>query len=357
MILRKGRKEMLIPSRSPGCFKPYTRPIVKLAATDLKPGKLEQLFLQGAKAVILENDPRVGQLCDWFWGEGDRESGKTQKEKMAWADNILDMGWNHQANNISSGDMLRFIPGGIGHIARKILIFPGTDEQHLQTIPEFFWKGNQQIRLPNQIIELAWDLMSDILRSSVTVNFDQNGHGVTINLLKYPESYKDFEKIWTLFADSSGEWTKIGQRIDSSKALAAGVFNTKGLRDLFAIASLIPWMGVFARKLKRSLVDKTNPKDSEDYQVIGGPHVDGSNWLVGLTSQRDSIITEIHDGAQWVELPLTPYTLAIFPGQKIKGKLSVKPTEHRILIKKNKLRNFQTNFTLNISIVDLPKTL
>ena len=347
---------MLITSRSPGCFKTLTNPIVKLLATDLKPGRLEQLFLQGAKAVILENDPRVGQLCEWFLGKKGSASGKTQKEKMEWGDSIFDIGRNHQTNNLFSGDMLRFTPGAIGHIARKIIIFPSAKDQHLQTFPGFFWKGNQPIRLPNQIKELAWDLMSDILLSSIPNKFDKNGYGVAINLLKYPESHKDFEKILTLLADSSGRWTRIGQSLDASKALAAGIFNTKGVRDLFAIASLIPGIGVFLRKLNRSLVDKTNSRDSESYQIIGGPHTDGNNWLVGLASERDSIITEIHDGAQWVELPLTPNTLAIFPGQKIKGKLAVEPTVHRILIKKNKVRNFQTNFTLSINIVDLPKT-
>ena len=53
---------MLVPRKSPYHSKRVSSPIVGLSALDLRPRRLGELFLRGAKAAILENDPRLGQL-------------------------------------------------------------------------------------------------------------------------------------------------------------------------------------------------------------------------------------------------------------------------------------------------------
>ena len=277
----------LIPCNvNPYHSKVGSSPIVKFSTPDLRPGRLGELFLQGAKVAILEGDPRVGQLWELLLGPKESGSEKTRVERMGWADSLLNMAWNHQSNNMVSGDMLWFTPERIGYIARKIIIFPSPDGQSLQTTPELFWSGDYRMRLPNRVSQLAWELMSDILRSTVLDKFEKGDYAVSLGLLKYPNSFAEFEKIWTLLTDSnhSDRWARMGQRLDSTKGKAAGVFDNNGLRDLFAFASLIPGLGALVHKLNRALDGNGEGTVPENFRIIGAPHTDGTKWITCLAS-------------------------------------------------------------------------
>jgi hypothetical protein len=226
--------------------------------------------------------------------------------------------------------MLRFIPGGIGHIARKIMLVPKEDGD-IETLP----RRLSNVSIPQDLLQSVWELMTDVLHSTFPAHSELPPYAVTIELLKYPSSFAEIEKIAALLSDSCGEWTRLGMKIDTWKMEAVGLFNLPYLRDCMAFASLIPGLRDVVRRLNRWMIPFSRKFVHEDTRIIGSPHCDGSKILTALLSERETITTEIHTGQQWLPLPLRPDRLTIIPALEIDPQLGILPTLHRILVQEN----------------------
>ena len=83
--------------------------------------------------------------------------------------------------------------------------------------------------------------------------------------------------------------------------------------------------------------------------------MDGSKALTALASDRDVLRTEVYDGKEWLELPLTNDSLAILPSRKLDRGLGVPPTWHRVLIDERRESDRpRPNVTLAFGVVDPP---
>ncbi|MGI9542522.1 MAG: hypothetical protein ACR2MX_04635 [Cyclobacteriaceae bacterium] len=317
------------------------------------------LFQQGAKAVVLKGDPRI----PWLW----KSLIELQNGGHAiingpigpWETKIQDLALNHRQNDVYLGDMLRFTPGALAHIARKVLIFKDSNGQ-IKAIPDKFNNHEGNVVLKQKIYQTVWDISQDMLRSTLPENSDLKNYAVKIDMLHYPDSPEDLGRIFSLLADASGGWTRLGMKIDRIKAKATCFFDLKALRDLFALGSLIPGINILLRKINGFLFRFSKKKVPSDTLLVGEPHVDGPNILTALISNRDLLCTEVHGGkAGWVELPMSTDTLAIFPSEQL-GKIStISPTTHRILFKETDDPGEinKPNITLNLSVIHRPPNL
>jgi hypothetical protein len=177
--------------------------------------------------------------------------------------------------------------------------------------------------------------MTDVLRSTFPAQTNLPPYVVTIELLVYPSSFAEVEKIAALLSDTCGAWTRLGMKIDSWKAEAVGLFNLPYLRDCTALASLIPGLRDVLRTLNQWMTPFSRNFVRGDTRIIGAPHCDGSKILTALLSERETITTEIHSGQQWLPLPLTPDRLTIIPALEMDPHLGILPTWHRILVQEN----------------------
>lgn len=333
--------------------------IVQCAPQDLQPGKLGILFQQGAKAAVLHGDPRIS----WLWKnliEPQNEGRLVINEPMGpWRANIQDLALNHRSGDVYLGDMLRFTPGALAHIARKILIYKDSENQ-IKAIPAQFNDHEGHFSLKQEIYQTVWDIMQDMLRSTLPENNDLNKYAVKIDMLHYPQTVEDLDKIFTLLADASGAWTRLGMKMDRTKAMAVNVFDRRVMRDLFALGSLIPGINILLRKINAVLFEFSEKKVPNHSLLVGDPHVDGPNILTALMSDREFLSTELKAGkASWVELPLSTDSLAIFPSGEISSISEILPTVHRILFnKKNGLEGGeQPNITLLLAVILRPQNL
>jgi hypothetical protein len=243
--------------------------------------------------------------------------------------------------------MLRFIPGGFGHIARKIMLVHQEDGT-IETLPRHL----SNVSIPQDLLQSVWALMTDVLHSTFPAYSKLPPYVVTIELLKYPSSFAEVEKIAALLSDTCGAWTRLGMKIDSWKMEAVGLFDLPYLRDCAAIASLIPGLRGFLHRLNRWLIPFSHKCVQAGTRIIGSPHCDGSKIVSALLSERETITTEIHTGQRWLPLPLTPDRLTIIPAVEIDSHLGILPTWHRILVQENHpvdqpaKRNFTLSFTV-----------
>jgi hypothetical protein len=233
-----------------------------------------------------------------------------------------------------------------------MMIFQESDHQELQVIPESFWNGNERLSLSPDLLRTIWELMSYICRSAWLDGPEPLPYAVAIERLKYPNSTAEMDKLFHLLADSGGRWTHIGQRVDAYKAMATGPFDTKIIRDLFALSSLIPGVHQLLHRVNKFFRNFSRRDVPQAMRMIGDPHVDGNKILTALTSDRDVLVTEMYDGRDWLELPLSPNTLTIFPSKQ-SIPLGMTPTVHRILMKEQDHNSVSSspNVTLSIAIV------
>lgn len=339
-------------------FQSCSSPVIELSRDDLDPGKVGELLRNGAKSVILMDDPRVGCIWKGFLGCQDAEGAIADKSSLPWDTSLLNVTRNHVPGNMRLGDMIRFVPGGYAHIARKMIVFPSDDGERMQSVPQCFWDGDCQVRFSQQTLRTAWDLMSDVLRSTLPADFQWPRYAVKVELLKYPNSSDELENMFGLLADAAGGWTRLGHVLDCNKSMCNNVLGTRlnRLNDCVAWGSLIPGLRSLIRLAVNSLAKRNGNAVPENTRLVGGPHVDGSKVINGLASERDTLKTEVYDGKHWWELPLTNDTLAIFPSQKIYKQLGIAPTTHRILMDRESRSHVdgKPNITLNIGIVDRP---
>lgn len=326
--------------------------IISCSRADLQPGKLGMLLRDGGIAGILKNDPRI----KWLWDSQCGLPSIVQEMAYPWDSTIEEIARNHQKGSIVLGDMLRFVPGGLGYIARKSVLFKDSGNG-LKTTPEKFYGKEGCIEFNKEFLQIVWDIIHDVLRSMFSENYPLPAYGIKIELLKYPKGQASLDEINALLDDVSGFWTRIGRHLDKKKAETVGFLSLRGLKDLFALGHLIPGINNLLDGLNKSLPGANKREVSENSILIGEPHVD-NKILTALISDRDIIKTQVYDEKQeqWVSLPLTIDSLAFFPARLMNKKLKISPTIHRILLSKVRDREevLRPNITLNLSVVPWP---
>ena len=169
-------------------------------------------------------------------------------------------------------------------------------------------------------MEPVWNLISEVLVSALPATRSL-AYAVEVDVLVYPTSSSDVRNLHsllidgTLLADSSstaGFWSQLGHRMDASKDRAAGVFNMRGIRDLFAIASQIPGMRGPIALINEKMAVAGKGSKREGLQVVGGAHVDGSKYITGRWGQGELEPEYLWEG-RWFSLPVTDDAMAVFP--------------------------------------------
>ena len=323
--------------------------IAELTRDELKPGRVGQLFHKGVRAIHLQGDDRIAAL----WSE--LVLTPTEGTRRAfWQRGIADFARNHSATEMDVGDILRFCPGLFGHIARKTILYQEEGDQDIKMIPEYFWCEGERESWPQDILRVAWELASDIFKSVLPPTFNYPYYAVGLELLKYPSCLVELENIFNLLADSSGGWARIGQQMDTYKAMAEGLLDRKILRDLFALGSLVPGLRQSLHAFNQSLRPFSRYQVPDDAHIIGPPHTDASRTISCLGGDRDRITTEIYDGHQWHKLGFTPDSLYVFPSDALSNELNFEPTIHRYSTTKDRTYPVtdKPNVTLMIGIVN-----
>lgn len=302
------------------------RAIVHCSNSEVVSGRLGELFQQGAKALLLD-DHRAALIWKWMMDPQTPTGALGSGLLCGREDFLFRIASNHIPGNLNVGDMLRFIPGGIGHVARKI-VFVREENGGFKTTPRVFSEGT----IPLELLDTAWSIMTDLLRSTFPAQIPLPKYKVSLELLKYPHSFEEIERISSLLGDSSGRWTRIGMAMDAWKGQAAGLFNVKFFRDCTAIASVIPGINRILRAINDRMVPYSHKSVPDGISLVGAPHCDGSKILTVLLGDRDTLTTEVYTGQQWKTLPVTANRLAILPSEQMDSRLGIVPTLHRILI-------------------------
>jgi hypothetical protein len=320
--------------------------IVECPRKEFVPGRIGEYFRGGAKAVLLD-DPRAANIWQSLFSPLSRAVSSGDGSLFSGDENLFQIAQNHRAGDIDVGDMLRFIPGGIGHIARKVVLVPKEDGP-IETLPSHF----SNVSIPQELVGIVWELMTDILHSTFPAHSTLPPYVVTIEYLKYPFSFDEVEKIAALLSDTCGAWTRIGMRMDTWKMEAVGLFDIRYLRDCTAFASLVPGLREVLRKFNKWMMPFSHKYVQGDTRIIGSPHCDGSKILTAMLSERETLTTEIYTGQQWLTLPLTSDRLTIIPSLKINPHLGILPTLHRILVQKHPPidQPAKRNITLSLTV-------
>jgi hypothetical protein len=331
--------------------------IFKVTPREIERGELSRL-LQLGQAVVLTEDERISGLfrlvLDWL-GLNETSTDKESLFEM----NLLDLARNHRDGNMQAGDMLRFLPARYGHLARKFLVCSSSVNQSLEAFPDAFYLRDRRVPVPRMVLEWSWDVMCEVFKSAVPKHANMLNYAVEVDIFIYPRSASDINKLHALMADSGEFWSRLGHRMDASKATAVGMFDKKLIRDLFGVASLIPGIRRFARILNNRMLEASEKSVPEDYQLIGSPHVDGTKYISGLAGWRDNVHTQILSAKRWLPLPVTADSLALVPARKITSVSEIHATRHRVLLR-NGRGNESTvtrNITLSLAIVDRPANL
>src|SRR5262249_54157394 len=159
-------------------------------------GELSRLFQKG-QAVILEGDGRISRLfrsvLDWL---GFNEANATN-EQSPFKMNLLDLARNHREADLEVGDTVRFVPTSFVHLARKSVVCTGAD-QSLNAFPNVFYLQDRRVRVPHNILEWSWNLMSEVFRSVLPKHANTLPYAVEVDVLIYPNSLAEIHKLHTL---------------------------------------------------------------------------------------------------------------------------------------------------------------
>ena len=330
--------------------------IRRITSVGVKCGELSSLFRE-APAVILHRDDRINRLVDstldWL-GLANGSAGDS------FDSNLFDLARNHRSGNVRVGDILRFMPKVFGHIARKFVVYPGAGDSSPQAWPRAFYSGNRRVPVPQDIVESAWNLMSEVLMSALPAQAGSLAYAVEVDVLVYPTSSFDVSRTHALLADSTGFWSQLGHRIDARKDHANGLFQRKGIRDLFGIASLIPGFGGLLSALNERMSVVGEDSTPKDHYVIASAHVDDTRYITGLMGLRENLDTEIRWEERWISLPVTADAIALFPSARITSLTDISATRHRVLV--HDIPDGEgtptRNITVSLAIVDpLPAIL
>ena len=321
--------------------------------TKLKSGELAQLFCEGTIAAILTKDERVEKLfqsiLEWLGLAGTGRVGN-----HSCFGNLLDLARNYRARNATGGDMLTFQPGFVVNMSRKFLVYESNIDRSLQAFPNDFCLGDRRICVPYKALQLIWNLMSEIF-ASVLPRRPHIPFAVQVECLIYPTSYSDISSISDFLSNSTGRWQRLAYHIEKKRSEASGVFDKRIIRDLYAVATLIPAIHRIVCMLNDRILPSTNSVPKHHY-LLNRPHCDVGKYVTALVGSRDNVRTDVLGLRQWIRLPITASTLAIFPAPKLNYHTGIAPTVHRVLLEENaeKTEFAKQNVTLSLSIVDPP---
>ena len=238
-------------------------PIVSLQRQQIAPGSIGELLRQGTRAVEITHDERIRLIWDAC-------IGTDGQSRPFWENSLLEFARNHHKGSTNSGDMLRFLPGSFGHIARKMVVFPAGDGSgRMATIPAMYSDEHAPQAIDQAVLRHAWELTSEILAGVLPTGQTLENYGVTLQLLKYPDSRIDLERVFDLFADSSGGWMAFGQRLDAFRSEACDALDKRILRDLYAFGSLVPGLRTLLVGLNRRLKRHDRFEEPVDGFTIG----------------------------------------------------------------------------------------
>ena len=253
------------------------------------------------------------------------------------------------------GDILRFEPGRIVHIARKFIIYERSDDQSLCAIPDRFYVGNRRMPVPCAIKELVAGLMSEVYSSAQPESRDfYSSYAVQVEVLIYPGSRADVDALGHVLADSCGRWSRWGYLIDAHRNKAHGIFDVKIVRDAFALCSLLPGIGRWLGILNARMATAQTEPVPDDCFLLGRAHIDDGKYITALAGCRDNLQTQVFDAGAWIPLEVSPDALAIFPSANMIRLQGIRATSHRILLRDSPDgRDVATrNISLALSIID-----
>ncbi|MBT3586214.1 MAG: hypothetical protein HN509_15005 [Halobacteriovoraceae bacterium] len=329
--------------------------IAEIEHGKLAPGEILKKFEDGALAVRVLGNPKVQELWDRIIHN--RPNCTDVAESSGWKDffknGIFTFARNHYKKSTDFGDTHRFERGNFGHVARKMATYYDFKTKEMAYFPpELFNDDNEEARLSQETLKLAWDLAMEINQSSKLENdHDPSQYTVAVEFLKYPDSYQQYQDVLDHVIGGSS-WKRIGMKLDYARSLGRGPFAIRFIRDLFAWCFYLPILRTIVNKLN-SFFDK-RPVDQleEDRELIGPGHFDGARHLTLLASDRDVMRTDAFDGEKWHELALSTDNFLVFPGGVYNGSPAVKPTLHRYSIaKETPLVNVKSsNITMVLAI-------
>jgi len=324
--------------------------VADVTTKDLANGLLVDRFRQGAKAIVFNGDERIQWLYDAMVTN---EAGHTTHLGLPWHEPLEIIARNHIPGDTHIGDMIRFVPPGFAHFARKIAILQEEPSGPLRTIPESFSTDSGRKMVDQRIAQTAWDLATDIFRGFMAPDVRCSPYVVLVEVIGYPKSSNDVDRTTALIRDAAAGWTRLGQRLDSEKArlACAGYSSFSRSLDILALSSLVPGLRLVTRRIlsnwERRRINATPP----GFRVIASPHIDGSKILTCLAGDRETVRTEIRSGDEWIELPVVSNALAVFPSFDIAKYAHIDPTEHRVLMDTTRVAS-KNNVTLTLTVAD-----
>ena len=316
----------------------------------LKRRAVHRAFVSGAKAVCLHGEDRVQQLWNAFVPDVDDESA-------FWNADVFTTAENHLAGDTHFGDMLRFGPGQFGHFARKIATYPDERSNEMRVFPAGINHGHDAPHVHQIALRTAWDLVLEIQKSALPVELEPSACAVTIQLLKYPNSVRVLQDMFGLMEDSGGRWTRVGYKVDAARASACGLFDRRGIRDVFGCASLIPGVGRWLQEMNGKFKKRANDGLTSQEVIVGPAHRDSHRYLSMLAGERDVIKTEVCDGGCWTEIPLSSSTLTILPGTACPPRWGIRPTMHRYSIGPGNGSSSKRSLNLTLLLGTIPRVL
>ena len=297
--------------------------VVALEHTELRPGRLLDEFRNGASAVRITGHPHVPSL----W------AAVCAEDPSAWSPRVEDLAHNHHCTGTAVhsmfGDLMFALPGELNYVAQKFAItdLAGTLTAH----PALFRRGTATWTPPAAILHDAWTLVSDLVAAALPAERPAPRHHAIVQRIRYFDTLSELTAFHDLLDRAlltDSKFARLGRRIDHARAAANGLFLLKGVRDLYALARIVPVIGRVLRTLNDALGSSVGHVPT-GARLIGGAHID-SKFLVGLCSVRDAIRTEYFDGDRWIELPLDPSDLVVMPGRHA-ARFGIRPTPHRVL--------------------------
>ncbi|WP_395332089.1 hypothetical protein WBP06_04035 [Novosphingobium sp. BL-8H] len=298
--------------------------IVELALEQLEAGTLANAFCGGAVAALIKRNSIVGQL----WNRLLRDT----PERMPWETPLSTMAENHHGTGSiteSIGDVIYFQTNFHGHIARKFEIIRHGDR--LSTRPDGFTQDGRILSPAADLVADCWLLSSRILIAMTMPAVRPPDYRVAVQRIKYLHDAAALDATTAMFRNSLGRWGKLGFAMDVARASAAGPFSTKVIADLFGVVGAMPLIsaplrGINSRLAKRGTVNGLE----EGQQLIEMPHYD-SRYFSAICGSRETIRTQVHAAGEWIDLPISPDTMAIFPGRLAKRQFGIPATLHRVI--------------------------
>ena len=279
--------------------------IVELSLDGITPGRLGAAFLAGAAAVVVK-DALIASL----W----RELVVDTPEVLPWEETLQEIASNHCGAadmTTSAGDLFYFQPGRHHNTARKLYVRAAAGGSLALEPP---WPEEDRRRVPPpDSTRRCWDLAQRLMLGMAP---ESEPPPVTVALqrIKYAQTYDGAAQCAALVENALGRWGRIGFAVDRRIAALRGLLDRPGVRDVAGAALALA--RIPARK-------------EEGRVTIEKAHTDG-RYFTALCSACTSILTQIHDGRSWIDLPLTPDALAILPGRSAR-RFGIAPTLHRVL--------------------------